>query len=51
MYVSGFVIPVPEGNKEAYRQMAAQAAEMFKKAGAAQHGDDKANASSSAQAS
>ena len=34
MYVSGFVIPVPEGNKEAYREMAAEAAELFREAGA-----------------
>lgn len=34
MYVSGFVIPVPEGNKEAYRKQAADAAEMFKGYGA-----------------
>ena len=34
MYVSGFVIPVPEGNREAYRQMAAEAATMFRDAGA-----------------
>ena len=34
MYVSGFVIPVPEGRKEAYRAMAAEAATMFRQAGA-----------------
>lgn len=34
MYVSGFVIPVPEGQKEAYRGMAAGFATMFKDAGA-----------------
>ena len=34
MYVSGFVIPVPEGKKETYRKMAADAAEMFKDYGA-----------------
>jgi uncharacterized protein YbaA (DUF1428 family) len=34
MYVSGFVIPVPEGNKAAYRTMAAEAWTMFADAGA-----------------
>jgi uncharacterized protein YbaA (DUF1428 family) len=34
MYVSGFITPVPEGNKEAYRKMADEAAEMFKANGA-----------------
>ena len=34
MYVSGFVIPVPEGNKETYRTMAADAAKKFKDLGA-----------------
>ncbi|MDN5787827.1 DUF1428 domain-containing protein [Pseudorhodobacter sp.] len=33
-YVSGFVIPVPEDRKEDYRNMAADAAEMFKGYGA-----------------
>lgn len=29
MYVQGFLIPVPEGKKEAYREMAAKAADKF----------------------
>ena len=33
-YVDGFVIPVPEGSKEAYRQMAARAAPVFMEHGA-----------------
>jgi uncharacterized protein YbaA (DUF1428 family) len=33
-YIDGFVIPVPEGNKEAYRAMAAKAAPIFKEYGA-----------------
>jgi uncharacterized protein YbaA (DUF1428 family) len=33
-YVDGFVIPVPEGQKEAYRKMAADAAVIFREYGA-----------------
>src|SRR5688500_5587388 len=33
-YVDGFVLPVPEGNKEAYRAMAAKAAAIFREYGA-----------------
>jgi uncharacterized protein YbaA (DUF1428 family) len=33
-YVDGFVIPVPAGKKEAYRELAAKAAPMFKEHGA-----------------
>ncbi len=33
-YVDGFVIPVPAGNREAYRKVAAQAAPIFKEHGA-----------------
>ncbi len=33
-YVDGFVVPVPAGNKEAYRQMAETAAAVFKEHGA-----------------
>ncbi len=33
-YIQGFVIPVPEGQKEAYRKMAEEAWEMFKGYGA-----------------
>ncbi len=33
-YVDGFVIPVPTGNKEAFREMAAKAAAVFKRHGA-----------------
>lgn len=33
-YIDGFVIPVPNGNKEAYRAMAHAAWPMFKKHGA-----------------
>ena len=33
-YIDGFVIPVPAGNKEAYRKVAAQAAPIFKEHGA-----------------
>ena len=33
-YVDGFVVPVPNGNKEAYRAMAAKAAAVFKEHGA-----------------
>ena len=33
-YIDGFLVPVPAGNKEAYREMAAQAAQLFKEFGA-----------------
>ena len=33
-YIDGFVIPVPAGNKEAYRKVAAEAAKIFKEHGA-----------------
>lgn len=33
-YVDGFVIPVPKANREAYRQLAAMAAPIFKEYGA-----------------
>jgi uncharacterized protein YbaA (DUF1428 family) len=33
-YSDGFVVPVPEGNKEAYRAMAAKAASVFREYGA-----------------
>jgi uncharacterized protein YbaA (DUF1428 family) len=33
-YVDGFVVPVPDGNKEAYRAMAAKAAPIFREFGA-----------------
>ena len=33
-YVDGFVIPVPEGNKEAYRELARKAVPVFKEFGA-----------------
>ena len=33
-YVDGFLVPVPAGNKEAYRAMAAKAAALFKEFGA-----------------
>ncbi|WP_243369361.1 DUF1428 domain-containing protein [Microvirga solisilvae] len=33
-YVEGFVIPVPAGNREAYRELAAKAAPVFKEHGA-----------------
>jgi uncharacterized protein YbaA (DUF1428 family) len=33
-YIDGFVIPVPAGKKEAYREMAARAAAIFKEYGA-----------------
>ncbi len=33
-YVDGFVIPVPAGNKDAYREMAAKAAPIFEEYGA-----------------
>lgn len=33
-YIDGFVVPVPAGNKEAYREMAAKAAPIFKEFGA-----------------
>ena len=33
MYVQGFLIPVPEGNKEAYRKVAEQAGEKFREYG------------------
>ncbi|HYY84196.1 MAG TPA: DUF1428 domain-containing protein [Beijerinckiaceae bacterium] len=33
-YVDGFVVPVPAGNREAYREMAATAAAIFKEHGA-----------------
>jgi uncharacterized protein YbaA (DUF1428 family) len=33
-YADGFVVPVPKGNKKAYREMAAKAAEVFREYGA-----------------
>ena len=33
-YADGFLVPVPEGNKEAYREMAAKAAAVFQEHGA-----------------
>lgn len=33
-YVDGFIVPVPEGKKEAYREMAATAAPIFREHGA-----------------
>lgn len=33
-YIDGFLVPVPAGNKEAYRAMAAKAAALFKEFGA-----------------
>lgn len=33
-YIDGFVIPVPSGNKDAYRDIAAKAAVLFKEYGA-----------------
>jgi uncharacterized protein YbaA (DUF1428 family) len=33
-YTDGFVLPVPDGNREAYRAMAAKAADVFKEYGA-----------------
>ena len=33
-YIDGFVIPVPAGKKQAYRKMAAEAAQIFKQYGA-----------------
>lgn len=35
-YIDGFVTPVPNGKKEAYREMAAKAASVFKEYGATQ---------------
>jgi uncharacterized protein YbaA (DUF1428 family) len=35
-YIDGFVIPVPPGKKEAYREMAANAAPIFQEYGALQ---------------
>jgi uncharacterized protein YbaA (DUF1428 family) len=35
-YIDGFVIPVPEGKKDAYRQMAEWSAPIFKEHGALQ---------------
>lgn len=34
MYIDGYVVPVPTGNKQVYRQMAAKMAAMFKEYGA-----------------
>ncbi len=34
MYVDGFVVPVPKANRELYRQMAKDAAAVFKECGA-----------------
>jgi uncharacterized protein YbaA (DUF1428 family) len=43
-YTDGFVVPVPDGNREAYRAMSAKAAPVFKEYGATRHveawGDD-----------
>jgi uncharacterized protein YbaA (DUF1428 family) len=33
-YIDGFIVPVPAGNKAAYRELAAKAAEVFKEHGA-----------------
>lgn len=33
-YIDGFVVPVPAGNKQAYREMAAKAAPLFMEYGA-----------------
>ena len=33
-YADGYLVPVPDGNKEAYRAMAAKAADMFRRHGA-----------------
>jgi uncharacterized protein YbaA (DUF1428 family) len=33
-YIDGYVVPVPAGNKEAYRKVAAEAATIFKQYGA-----------------
>src|SRR3546814_4747539 len=33
-YVDGYVVPVPEGNKEAYRALAQKASEVFRDYGA-----------------
>ena len=33
-YIDGFVVPVPAGNKEAYRELAAKAAPIFREYGA-----------------
>jgi uncharacterized protein YbaA (DUF1428 family) len=33
-YADGYVVPVPKGNKQAYREMAAKAADVFKEYGA-----------------
>jgi uncharacterized protein YbaA (DUF1428 family) len=33
-YIDGFVVPVPEGNREAYRQLAAKMAKVFREHGA-----------------
>lgn len=33
-YIDGFVVPVPEGNKQAYRAMAEKAAPIFREYGA-----------------
>jgi uncharacterized protein YbaA (DUF1428 family) len=35
-YVDGFVVPVPAGNKDAYREMAAKASVVFREYGALQ---------------
>ena len=35
-YIDGFIVPVPEANKEAYREMAAKAAPIFREYGATQ---------------
>jgi uncharacterized protein YbaA (DUF1428 family) len=36
-YLDGFVVPVPQGNREAYRAMSAKAAPVFKEYGATRH--------------
>ncbi|MGK3992427.1 DUF1428 domain-containing protein [Sorangium sp. So ce1024] len=33
-YIDGFVVPVPAGNKEAYRKVCAEAAQVFREYGA-----------------
>ena len=36
-YIEGFIVPVPQANKEAYRKQAADAAPIFKEFGVRRH--------------
>ena len=41
-YADGYVVPVPDGNKEAYRALSQKASEVFRDYGALRHEIDQA---------